>query len=132
LPDESADTTGWGWRGMPANRLQGMEAPGVTWSVAWPGEDARAELIDGDGDVLVQLPPERASPVLHERQWWNALIGNPGGYLPDGHPTEAIHLDLPHHEILPFGPGWMRGWAFLYFVLLVAGSLAVKFLWRIH
>jgi hypothetical protein len=132
VAEADADASDWRWRGVPANRLEGLEAPGATWSVPWPGNDATAELVDEAGDVLLELPPEHASPVLHERQWWNALIGNPAGYLAADHPARAIHLNLPHHEILPVGPGWIRGWPFLYFVLLVAGSLAVKFLWRIH
>jgi hypothetical protein len=117
---------------VPANRLEGLDAPGTTWTVPWPADDTTAALVDDAGDVLLALPPGRASPVLHERQWWNALIANPAGYLPDGHPADVVHLDLPHREILPFGPGWMRGWAFPYFVLLIAGSLALKFVWRIH
>jgi hypothetical protein len=132
MAGDDVDASDWRWRGVQANRLEGLDAPGTTWTVPWPADDTAAALVDEAGDVLLALPPERASPVLHERQWWNALIANPAGYLPDGHPADVVHLDLPHHEILPFGPGWMRGWAFLYFVLLIAGSLALKFTLRIH
>ncbi|MGK7294989.1 MAG: hypothetical protein ACNS61_04055 [Candidatus Wenzhouxiangella sp. M2_3B_020] len=124
--------TDWRWDGAPTRRLEGLEAPGTTWSVPWPESGDPIALHAADGTTVVELPPERPTPVLHQRQWWNALIGNPGGYLGPGNPAAAIHLDLPKKEMLPFGPTWMRGWEFLYFVLLVVGSLALKFIWRIH
>lgn len=89
-------------------------------------------LITAHGEDILELPPEHPAPVVHKRQWWNALIGNPAGYLPPQGPAEAIYLDLPKKQMLAFGPDWMRGWEFLYFVLLVAGSLGLKHFWRIH
>lgn len=130
--DDGQATRDWEWEGVPTRRVEGLEAPGTAWSVPWPEPADPVVLRTAAGVAAVELPPKRPTPVLHERHWWNALIGNPGGYLEPGNPAAAIHLDLPKTEILPFGPGWMRGWEFLYFVLLVAGSLALKFIWRIH
>src|SRR5690606_6684830 len=36
-----------------------------------------------DGGVVLELPLLAAIPVIHKRQWWNLLIENPAGYLPD-------------------------------------------------
>jgi hypothetical protein len=49
-----------------------------------------------------------AGSALQKRQWWNSLIGNPIGYLPESSPLEWIDLDLPEKEYLPFGPTWLR------------------------
>ncbi len=77
----------------------------------------------------MELPPQAPTPVLHKRQWWNALIANPAGYLPEDAPVESLRLGLPSHEILPLGPDWMRGWLFTYFVLLIDASLGFKLHW---
>jgi hypothetical protein len=65
-------------------------------------------------------------PTIHKRQWWNALIGNPLGYLPDSSRLEWIELGLPQREYLPFGPAWLRAWYVVFFGVLLAASLAIK------
>ena len=79
-----------------------------------------------------RAPVFRVVPVLHKKLWWNSLIGNPNGYLDDDHPVEAIYFELQSMEFLSFGPGWIRGWEFSYFVLLIIVSLVIKFAFRIH
>jgi len=132
ITDANAAAEAWRWRGTDADRLEPDEQPGVRWRIHWPEGGSPAALATADGELIVELPPAHATPVLHKRQWWNALIGNPAGYLDADNPAGAIYLGLPKKQMLPFGPDWMRGWEFLYFVLLVAGSLGLKFLWRIH
>jgi len=122
----------WQWHGTPAEPLASSDMPGQTWSVKWPAAQANATLITARGENIIELPPDRPAPVVHKRQWWNALIGNPAGYLDRASPAEAVYLNLPKKQMLPFGPGWMRGWAFLYFLLLIVGSLALKLIWRLH
>ncbi|MDT8409460.1 MAG: hypothetical protein RQ741_07660 [Wenzhouxiangellaceae bacterium] len=137
LAAESAGEPGdWQWRGIEADRLEtGTETSGnaeqtAAWTIDWPGE--QATLRTPQGLPVAVLPPDAPTPILHQRQWWNLLIANPGGYLEPGSPATAVYLDLPKKQMLPFGPGWMRGWEFLYFVLLIIGSLALKMVWRIH
>jgi len=132
IPTESASPSGWQWHGAAAEAIELPDEPGRAWRLSWPGPASSATLITGRGEQVLELPPAHPAPVVHKRQWWNALIGNPAGYLPPASPAEAIDLDLPKKQMLPFGPGWMRGWEFLYFVLLVIGSLALKVVWRIH
>jgi len=73
-------------------------------------------------ETQVQAPV----PVIHKRQWWNALIGNPVGYLPADAPVERIQAGLPRQQHLAFGPPWIRGWEFIFFVSLLAVSLGLK------
>lgn len=125
----------WNWRGIEAARAEqgvvsGTESGMIAWVISWPADTATLEA--SSGRTLLELPPPAPSHILHQRRWWNALIGNPGGYLDADSPLRIVRIELPGRQMLPFGPAWMRGWAFLYFVLLIAGSLGLKFYWRIH
>ena len=126
-----ADAENWQWHGTQADPTATDEA-GRAWRLAWPAPGRSAELITERGEDVIEIPPAHPAPVVHKRQWWNTLIGNPAGYLEPSNPAEAIYLDLPKKQMLPFGPSWMRGWEFLYFLLLIIGSLGWKLIWRIH
>jgi hypothetical protein len=119
---------------LPPLHWQGedVQAAGdATWTVAWPDAGTPVRLVDGDDQVVLTLPTAAPVGVLHQRRWWNVLLGNPAGYLPPG-PVDAVEIDLPTQEYLPFGPGWLRGWIPLFFAVVIAVSLALKSLWRLH
>jgi hypothetical protein len=82
--------------------------------------------------VLLTLPTAGPASVVHQRRWWNALIGNPAGYLPSPGDVDAVELGLPQPQYLPFGPDWLRGWIAFFFAVVLIGSLALKYLWRLH
>lgn len=124
------DADHWRWVGAEVRHLPSAVDEPLRWRIRWPETNARLET--AEGEPAAELPPQAPTPVLHKRQWWNALIANPAGYLPEDVPVESLRLGLPNHEILPLGPDWMRGWLFTYFVLLIAASLGFKFYWRVH
>ena len=95
----------------------------------WPEASARLETVGGV--PAIELPHQAPTPIVHERRWWNLLIGNPAGYLAENNPADSIRLDLPSHEYLPWGPNWMRGWLFTYFLVVIAVSLGFKFYWKV-
>ena len=70
--------------------------------------------------------------TVHQREWWNSLIGNPGGYLPKPGDVAVVHIGLPQPTVIPFGPDWLRGWLPMTLIVLVALSLFLKFHWRLH
>jgi hypothetical protein len=86
---------------------------------------------DGTGRVIEERALTVPVTSLHKEQWWNALIGNPLGYLPEDSPLEWIELDLPRKEVLPVGPWWLRTWEFVFFTTLVAASLVIKLWFRL-
>ena len=96
------------------------------------GAPPRVDVLDDRGLVLQSLPISAPVPVVHKRLWWNALIGNPLGYLPAEGPVERIEIRLPERRYLSFGPDWIRGWEALFVATLLAGSLLLKFLFRIR
>jgi hypothetical protein len=114
------------WRG------EGVRAQGDgTWTVAWPDAGRHLELLGEGDEVLLTLPPRAPVGVVHQRRWWNTLLGNPAGYLPPGQ-VDAVEIDLPRREYLPFGPGWLRGWIPFFFAVVIIVSLLLKVLWRLH
>lgn len=102
------------------------------WTIPWPTAARPLNLVDGDGTALLKLPPAAPVGAVHQRRWWNALVGNPAGYLPAPGPIDVVELDLPRAEFLPFGPAWLRGWMVWFFSVVLAASLLLKFLWRLH
>ncbi|MGI8740838.1 MAG: hypothetical protein ACR2KU_14930 [Gammaproteobacteria bacterium] len=89
------------------------------------------ELVDNRQNVLDSIPLKAPVTTIHKRQWWNSLFGNPAGYLSPDERVEGIEIDLPSQEVLGFGPGWMRSWEFLFFVVLLIASIAIKVIFRI-
>jgi hypothetical protein len=100
--------------------------------VDWPTSDLPTALRDASGELLVELPLPAAVPIVHKRQWWNSLMGNPNGYLSDDASVTEINFELTPINYLSFGPGWIRGWEFSYFIVLIICSLGIKVAFRIH
>jgi hypothetical protein len=89
-------------------------------------------VLDEAGNVVERFLLSAPVPAIHKRQWWNALIGNPLGYLPDSSRLEWIELGLPQREYLPLGPSWLRAWYVVFFGVLLAASIAIKVAARIE
>jgi hypothetical protein len=92
----------------------------------------RLLVADQSGRVVHEQALGAPVPTLHTRQWWNMLIGNPAGYLPDSIGIERIDIALPRHAYVPFGPAWLRSWEAVFFVGLFITALAIKLGFRIH
>lgn len=110
--------------------VAGSEA--ARYTLTYPPADETRDIVAANGELLTKLPLAAPVPIIHKRTWWNSLIGNPNGYLPDDYAIEAIHFELSSAEYLGWGPGWVRGWEFSYFMLLIIVSLGIKFAFRIH
>lgn len=79
------------------------------------------------GEVVLNAPV----PLVEKRHWWNALIDNPAGYLPQEGSVERVAVALPEKHYLPAGPDWARSWLALFLPVLVAASLAIHRIARI-
>ena len=108
----------------------GVETVADGWQVSWPKNGQSLTITDGRQPLLT-LPLEDNIPIIHKKKWWNLLMANPIGYLPDDGNTDVIHIDLPAQVIIDFGPAWMHGWMFSFFVAFLLSSLGFKFLLRI-
>lgn len=127
-PAEAESPPGeWHWRG---DTDASWQAGAGQWRVPWP-ENA-AMLLAPDYGVVLTLPPEAPVTVVHRRRWWNLLLANPAGYLPDAAPVDAVRLGLPRQSFVAFGPDWLGYWEAPYLALLVAFSVLIKVGFRIH
>lgn len=100
------------------------------WQLHWPADQNSIELTDG-GNALLELSDTELHGVIHKRKWWNWLIANPAGYLPEESATESVNIGLPTRQFLSFGPAWMRGSLFVFFSAFLLASIGFKFLLRI-
>ena len=101
------------------------------WEMTWPGVGESA-MMRVAGEDAVEIGGEELVAVIHKRKWWNILIANPAGYLPADGQTEIIQFALPEQSFIPFGPGWMRGWMFLFFLTFLLSSIGFKLWMRIN
>lgn len=136
-------STAFGYRYPPAGTNPDIETRPAGYQAQWhdPGsaDAARASIRsprivvrDNSLGVIVDVALVEPVPVLHKRKWWNTLIANPAGYLPQEGSLNSIHVALPRREYLPFGFDWMRGWETAFFAPLLLASIALKILIRIE
>lgn len=100
------------------------------WILRWPEPDLGITLRQ-DELSLFTLPLTHNIPIIHKRFWWNWLVANPAGYLPDEAVVETVEIGLPPKQFLVVGPNWIRGWMFSFFVSFLLASVGFKFALRI-
>jgi hypothetical protein len=104
-----------------------------TFSGQWrpSATGGEVELRDQAGTQLFRLILAEPITQIEKRHWWNVLIGNPAGYLPDNSPIEAVTIALPERQYLPVGPDWLRSWLTVALSALVVASLLIMRVARI-
>lgn len=100
------------------------------WQISWPSTQQPVTISDGHQPLLV-LPLVDNIPIIHKQKWWNLLMANPLGYLPQDGETDVIHINLPATVIIASGPDWMRGWMFSFFMAFMLSSIGFKLLLRL-
>jgi len=103
-----------------------------SWTVQWPGHPRQLVFAHEQRTTLLELPLAAPITQVHKRLWWNSLLGNPAGYLPDDAHVDAILFDLPPKQYLSFGPDWVSHWLTLFLLASVASALMTKRIFRIH
>lgn len=83
------------------------------------------------GETVVRAPVAAPVETIGKWRWWNALVGNPAGYLPDNGPVEEVRIDLPRRQFLSAGPDWLRGWEVVFLPALLLAALGYKRLRRV-
>lgn len=116
----------WSWNGSKL----ASDAAGCQ-QVQWPADGSNLRLTE-KSQPLLQLPLPAPVGIVHKQHWLNVLIANPAGYLPDQAHTTSIRLDLPFPQFFPWGPGWLRGWEFVYFLTVLIVSLWLRWRWKLH
>ena len=101
------------------------------YTVAWPEKNEVLTARGADGNQLFQLGAGTAT-LIHKKTWWNNLIANPAGYLPENSRLELVDVQLPMQQFLPWGPDWLRDWVGLFFIMLLSASIGIKVIFKIH
>lgn len=101
------------------------------WRITWPGPGETVRLLDNLGHKIVSLPLRAPVPIIRKRVWWNAILGNPAGYIPQDVAIERIEFALPEIRVIDFGPNWLRSWKAAFAIGLVICSLGIKISFRI-
>lgn len=76
-------------------RLEAMPPP-----LASSAPSQQIVIKDSIGQVVDRVSWRAPVPTVHKREWWNLLLGNPAGYLPDDSPLERLDLE-PSAATLP-------------------------------
>jgi len=105
-------------------------AEGQTYSLTWP-ESGQIELKELTGDLIISIPSSTQVPLIHKREWWNIIIGNPAGYIGESAPIISVAFTIPSRELIDFGPHWLRSWVVFYFAALMATAVAIKVKFKI-
>ena len=114
---------------------QDRQAPAVsvepaTYSGQWQ-PNGSIEVRDQGGAEVARLTLAQPITQIGKRQWWNTIIGNPAGYLPEQGPIESVTIALPERQYLPIGPDWLRSWLTVALTVLVIASLLIMRIARI-
>ncbi|GAA5121156.1 hypothetical protein [Alloalcanivorax gelatiniphagus] len=108
----------------PAGQPPALEAAPADYQAHWSvgGDTPVIQVRQGQRQVA-EVPVTAPIPVVEQRHWWNWLVSNPLGYLPEDSGVQRVTLALPQPEYLPFGPGWLRHWLAVFFPIMLIVSL---------
>jgi hypothetical protein len=119
----------------PPGETARVEVTPATFRGHWVAADAgtpRIDVVDQHDAVVHSFLLSAPVAVVHRRAWWNALIENPLGYLPDDGPITRVEIGLPVQHYISMGPDWIRGWEAPFIAAMLIGSIALKILFHIH
>jgi hypothetical protein len=102
------------------------------WQLRWPPPGTVVQLRDRHATPLVVLGGKPGSHLVEHRHWWNFLVGNPMGYLPDASRIDRLEFDFAPLHLHEVGPQWLRGWAAPFFISMIALSILIKVVFRIE
>ena len=100
-------------------------------SLKWPSNDKIIQLLEKKNSNQIMEFPAPVSSIIHKKQWWNSLIGNPIGYLDDNSSVSSIEFTFINKKIIEFGPDWMHGWLFVFFFMTILFSIVFLFVFKI-
>lgn len=94
--------------------------------------DSGLALVAPDGLIYRGNPFRPPVPLVHKRQWWNLIIGNPAGYLEDDAAVAEVAFDVNPRKLSEGWPSWMSTWEFPFFGSLLVATLLLKYVYRLQ
>ncbi len=101
--------------------------------LTWPHDGESVTLLDERGTSIAALVAGRpGADIIEPRLWWNSIIGNPMGYLPEGSPVTRLQFAFQELQVVGEEPAWYTGWEAPFFATLIALSILIKVVFRIE
>ncbi len=117
---------------VQANPSGALTAEDRDWNLRWPRPGEEVQLRDGQGTTLIVLGDAPGSKLVERRRWWNLLIGNPMGYLPENSRVDRLTFGFVPLQLHGVGPPWLRSWVAPFFISLIVLSILIKIVFRIE
>lgn len=102
------------------------------WVIDWRAATTGLEVKSPEGRIWARIETAALVPIVHKKEWWNFLIGNPAGYVAHEAPIETIGFEFREVEYLDFGPSWLRGWEVLFLLSVLVFSIIIKVFFKIQ
>jgi hypothetical protein len=123
----------YGYRFPEDQRPPTIAVEPQSYEAQWHPNSAggQIELRDQGGTQVARLTLAEPVTRLEKRHWWNVILGNPAGYLPERGPIDSVTIGLPERQYLSIGPDWLRSWFTIALSALLIASLLFMRLLRI-
>ena len=89
---------------------------------AWPIASGKLVFRDTGSATGTALRASPAVPVVAKKVWWNALFGNPIGYIPAEFAIEKITFGVSPLKLIPVDNYWLSNWK-TWFALVLGLSI---------
>lgn len=123
----------YGYQFPAAQQAPAIAVEPQDYAARWQPKESggRIEITDAQGAQVADLAVHKPVTRIEKRHWWNAIVGNPAGYLPAAGPVEGVTIALPERYYLPVGPDWLRSWVTIALSALTIASILFMRLARI-
>jgi hypothetical protein len=95
-------------------------------TIRWPAEGDALRIDDGTATLFDRSVSTAGFAVLHQFRWWNLLVRNPWGYLPESSTLTRITFQFERRRLVQGVPLWLSTWELPFFASLIAASLALR------
>ena len=118
---------------------EGIKNQTIQWSdklantqttVTWPEENTTIEMFDNQGLKLLSIPTVPVS-IIHKKQWWNVLLANPAGYIPDHSDVAYVTFEFTSKEMGPIFGAYFDTWHWPFIILLSLFSIACLIIFKV-
>lgn len=99
--------------------------------IAWP-EKKELGVKDQSGLLAFTLHANQPEYFINQWRWWNLFIPSPYGYISKESHLNALWMELPIKEYLPFGPWWVRSWFAIFVLAMFLFSITIKTVLKIE
>lgn len=99
-------------------------------TLVWPTEGQTLILTNGTEQVL--SAPFKPVSIIHQKQWWNSLIANPSGYLPDDSAIDEVTFEFDAVDTPAWMDDYLGGWFWFYMLVTLIFSIILMVVFKVR